>query len=330
MEIPESEVVSPLEKILKNPGLVHLAENIFDNLCHEDMEVYRDINQSSREIFDNPMFWLRKFGNLSKENQKDWINVIESVDMFVKKKAIISYLQWNLEREALMDLPCYSSPAVQDEFMEKLRDICKKRRMELSDADIEIIKIIVPLIDNPNATDQDGYTLIRYAAIFRHTEIVKILAPLMDNPNSPDNQGNTPIHFAACSGHTHTEIAKIFINLTDNPNAPNNDGETPIYWAAVNGNTEIVKLLAPLTDNPNAPNNDGYTPIHKAAQKGHSEILKILSSLTQSPNAPYNQGNTLPSIVRNVKICRILKSNTSRKRKAVPSTKPSRKQTKKL
>ena len=92
MVIPESEVVSP-EKILKNPGLVHLAENIFDNLCHEDMEVYRDINQSSREIFDNPMFWLRKFGNLSKENQKDWINVIESVDMFVKKKAIISYLQ---------------------------------------------------------------------------------------------------------------------------------------------------------------------------------------------------------------------------------------------
>ena len=40
MVIPESEVVSPLEKILKNPGLVHLAENIFDNLCHEDMEVY--------------------------------------------------------------------------------------------------------------------------------------------------------------------------------------------------------------------------------------------------------------------------------------------------
>ena len=200
MVIPESEV-SPLEKILKNPGLVHLAENIFDNLCHEDMEVYRDINQSSREIFDNPMFWLRKFGNLSKENQKDWINVIESVDMFVKKKAIISYLKWNLEREALMDLPCYSSPAVQDEFMEKLRDICKKRRMELSDADIEIIKIIVPLIDNPNATDQDGYTLIRYAAIFRHTEIVKILAPLMDNPNTPDNHRNTPIHFAACTGH---------------------------------------------------------------------------------------------------------------------------------
>ena len=51
MAIPES-AVSPLEKILKNPGLVHLAENIFDNLCHEDMEVYRDINQSLREIFD--------------------------------------------------------------------------------------------------------------------------------------------------------------------------------------------------------------------------------------------------------------------------------------
>ena len=174
------------------------------------------------------MFWLRKFGNLSKENQKDWINVIESVDMFMKKKAIISYLQWNLEREALVDLPCYSSPAVQDEFMEKLSDICMKRRMELSDADIEIIKIIVPLIDNPNAKDQDGYTLIRYAAIFRHTEIVKILAPLTENPNAPENNGTTPIYIAAL--HGHTEIVKILIPLTDNP----------IYWAARYGHTEFL------------------------------------------------------------------------------------------
>ena len=84
MVVPES-AVSPLEKILKNPGLVHLAENIFDNLSHEDMEVCREINQSSKEIFDNPMFWLRKFGSLSKENQKDWINVIQSVEFFTSR-----------------------------------------------------------------------------------------------------------------------------------------------------------------------------------------------------------------------------------------------------
>ena len=45
--------VSPLEKILNNPGLVHLAENIFGNLDY--VEVCRHINQSAKQILDNPM-----------------------------------------------------------------------------------------------------------------------------------------------------------------------------------------------------------------------------------------------------------------------------------
>ena len=88
-----------------------------------------------------------------------------------------------------------------------------------------------------------------------HTEIVKILAPLTDNPNAPNNDGYTPIYWAALMGHT--EIVKILAPLTDNPNAPDEDGVTPIYWAASNGHTEIVKILAPLTDNPNSPDKSG-------------------------------------------------------------------------
>ena len=60
--------LSPLEKILKIPGLVHLAENVFGNFDFDDVKVCRDINQSSREILDNPMFWLRKFRSLSNKN----------------------------------------------------------------------------------------------------------------------------------------------------------------------------------------------------------------------------------------------------------------------
>ena len=58
---PETEILSPMEKLLKNPGLVHLAENIFNNLSDEAMEICRYINQSSREILNNINFWLRKF-----------------------------------------------------------------------------------------------------------------------------------------------------------------------------------------------------------------------------------------------------------------------------
>ena len=72
--------VNPLEKILNNPGLIHLAENIFDNLDHGGTDIYRNINQTSQKILDNPMFWLKKFRQLTKKNQKYWINVIQSMN----------------------------------------------------------------------------------------------------------------------------------------------------------------------------------------------------------------------------------------------------------
>ena len=73
-----NENCKTLEKILDSPGLYHLAENIFGNLNVEDLEVSREINKSSKQIIDDPMFWLRKFRHLSKENQKEWIKVIQS------------------------------------------------------------------------------------------------------------------------------------------------------------------------------------------------------------------------------------------------------------
>ena len=87
-----------MEKIITNPGLQHLAENIFWNLNVEDLKICRIINQSCKQILDNPMFWLRKFEHLSKANQKDWIKVITSETNSEKKRAIIAYLQWNLKK----------------------------------------------------------------------------------------------------------------------------------------------------------------------------------------------------------------------------------------
>ena len=70
------------------------------------------------------------------------------------------------------------------------------------------------------------------------TEIVKILAPLTDNPNAPGNFGKTPIYEAA--RYRHTEIVKFLAPLTDNPNAPDEDGQTP---SSVANNAEIRRFL---------------------------------------------------------------------------------------
>ena len=113
-----------------------------------------------------------------------------------KGVAIISYLRWKLKKEALVDLPCYTHPDVQDDFRKTIWETCKKWRWQLSDEDTEIVKILAPLTDNPNAPNKDGNTPIHWAARNRHTEIVKILAPLTNNPNAPNNDGETPIEFS--------------------------------------------------------------------------------------------------------------------------------------
>ena len=141
-----------MENIINNPGLQHLAENIFLNLNYEDLKKCKLINQSTKEILENPMFWIKKL--IPKENQKDWIKVIESEKNSEKETAIMSYLLWNLEKEDLVDLPCYTSPDVQDDFRKIIMECCEK--WGLSDEDTEIVKILAPLTENPNAPDRYG------------------------------------------------------------------------------------------------------------------------------------------------------------------------------
>ena len=92
-----------------------------------------------------------------------------------------------------------------------------------------------------------GETLIFWATVEGHTEIVKILAPLTDNPNAPTKYyRETPIHRAALFGYT--EIVKILAPLTDNPNAQNYNGDTPYFLAARNGHLEICRILKSFKD----------------------------------------------------------------------------------
>ena len=83
--------VSPLERILNNPGFVDLAENIFGNLDSEKQE-------KCEQILENATLWLRKFKVLSKKNLEDWTKVIQSKKNSEKEKSIISYLKWMLNR----------------------------------------------------------------------------------------------------------------------------------------------------------------------------------------------------------------------------------------
>ena len=201
---------------------------------YEGLKKCQLINKSTKHILENSVFWIKKLIQigLSKDNQIVLTKAIQSVKNSDKEKHILSLLKWKW---------------TEDRFG------------------------FFPLVPG---------TPIHWAAYRGFTEVVKILVPLTDNPNASNENENgaTPIYWAAC--HGDTEIVKILAPLTDNPNTPNENGVSPLHLAASNGHTEIVKILAPLTNNHNAPDVNGMTPIMWARKEGHTEIVKILALLT--------------------------------------------------
>ena len=177
-----------MEKIINNTGLQHLAENVFWNLDVEALKICAQINQSCKQILQNPIFCLIRFEHLSRENQKDWIKVIQSLNNSDKGSAIIAYLQWNFKKN-VVDFSCYNSPAVQDKFRKKILETCWYRckfQDSSDEEDTEFIKILVPLTNNFNAIDDKARKIAMYvAACNRRPEIVKILVPFTDDPNAP-------------------------------------------------------------------------------------------------------------------------------------------------
>ena len=134
-------------------------------------------------------------------------------------------------------------------------------------------------------------------------ETIKYLMSLTDDPMPLDEYGKSPIHYAAKSGQL--QAVRFLVNFTDTPLAPDNNGKTPIH-SAVDGYTpfyrwkdirlrdkrsqearkiafmDTVKFLVSLTDNPMTLDNDGNTPKDLAPNE---EIANFLKNLRDVPNA---------------------------------------------
>ena len=285
-----------MEKIINTPGLQHLAEKVFSNLDVEDLKSGH-INQSCNQILEDPMYWLRKFVGLSKENRKDWFKIIQSVKNFDCENVIVSYLRCNLNNmmeivDLTVYLPYFWLKKFRSLSTENQKDwsmaIKSEKNFEKEKAVMDYLQrnllkeslVNLPCYTNPAVQDDFRKQIFNAACGMYGPEIVRLVAPLTDNPNAPDNNGATPMHLAAWNGYR--EIVKILVPLTDNPNAPDKDGSTPIHLAAWKGYTEIVKILVPLTDNPNAPNNKGITPFYWALHNGHTKIVNVLESFNTS------------------------------------------------
>ena len=287
----------PFEKITKNPGLHHIAEDIFKFLNKKSLMNCRLMNKSWKEVLDHSMFWLKMMEaeNVPEDLISSWKTLIQELDneqlsqdfvlalikMFSSTKAIAplemvlalgqTKKYTNLVEFILEHIDSSSKVDVQYGFRPKGKKVTLFKglypiHLAAMFGLTELLKKLLKNYDSPVIKSEYGSTLLHCSAFNGHLAIVKFLANLTENPLTPNQFGVTPIHDAAFNGQLET--LKFLANLTENPMAPNQKGFTPIHYAAVSGHLETLKFLVGLTENPMAPNNLGYTPIHSAANFG--------------------------------------------------------------
>ncbi|KAB8221756.1 ankyrin repeat-containing domain protein [Aspergillus novoparasiticus] len=148
---------------------------------------------------------------------------------------------------------------------------------------------------NVNLTDNEGRTLLSYAAQKGNWEITQLLlSQRAIKADQRDDRGQTPLSYAAEAGHIN--IVWLFLTRGD-VNVTSNDasGLTPLSYAARTGNVTLVEILLSQSEirrhikdesgscvawhehiNPDEPCKSGQTPLCLAAANVHAFIITIL------------------------------------------------------
>ena len=125
-----------------------------------------------------------------------------------------------------------------------------------------------------NVKDDDGWTLLHWAASNNAAEIAKLLIDRGADIQAKDNQGWTPMHWAMYKNAP--EIANVLIDRGANIQAKIGDGWMPLHWAARAGDSAAVKWLIDSGLDVNAKDERGQTPLHSAAYYNHSTLEDTL------------------------------------------------------
>ena len=130
---------------------------------------------------------------------------------------------------------------------------------------------------NPNAVDNEGWTVLMVMAKLGHAEVAKVLLAAGADVNAVGDHGQTALMVMGLTWDEYAaaKIAEILLSAGANVNAADNEGETALMWAANLGHAKIAKMLLSAGANPNATDN-GKTALDIAKEKVHSEVVRIL------------------------------------------------------
>ncbi len=179
-------------------------------------------------------------------------------------------------------------------------DLLENREIRegLESEHLEIIKKLLKKNGESGDTDEQGRTLLHWAAAQGYTVVMEVLLSREANVEAQDEEGNTPLHLAARYGHF--EAVKLLLNKGANCQTRNKKGRTVLHQAAAGGSLDIVKFLIEekgmSIDSTDAL---GATALHLAAGKGHFSVVKLLIKMEANFSLEDMEGWTAYDYARN-------------------------------
>ena len=156
-----------------------------------------------------------------------------------------------------------------------------------------LYRIIASGLVSVNIRDEDGRTLLHFAAARGHTETVLILIEFGAHKTIIADKIGTPLHVAAANGHVST--VKAMLRAGCPVDVVDNYGYSVLLVAAVSGNAEMIREIVSTPGcDINAADRSHMTPLHKVAQRGKTEAaLELIRHGAKKALASYKLGTPL-------------------------------------
>ncbi|KAL7955690.1 ankyrin [Trichoderma compactum] len=148
---------------------------------------------------------------------------------------------------------------------------------------------------SPNTViDNKKRTLLQWAIQQNNIRAVRLLVHYGASINSQDENGFTSLHLAVL--FRREDITTLLLSYTTNPLslniADNRSGSTPLSLAAQKGLLTFIRILILYGASCNAEDLDGLTAVHHTARQDFQEGLRMMLNSNGDPNVADGEGFT--------------------------------------
>nr|XP_054771200.1 putative ankyrin repeat protein RF_0381 [Lytechinus pictus] len=156
----------------------------------------------------------------------------------------------------------------------------------------ECVRVLLDDNADIETTDNEGWTVLHYAAISGNVAVVNHVLDQKDLLCSRrSRRGHSPLDVALRSGKA--DAARSLLHRDASViHQSDSEGFTPLHLATESGLTSIVEELISLGADLNQASNDGQTPLHTAIRLCNCKTRQV--EMTTDLDQIQERGDTLP------------------------------------